>query len=413
MVDLIAMGICKDSVIEDYLSTLSRGARPEERHFAARQIADIALTSDDMNAVARALKALKSLLPLDPGLENALDKRLLALTDRGMMAENAGLAEAIALFIYSRSQARASAARPYIPTLLSFLAQNVETTGAYSYYTLMIVANNAPVYLGPYADPLIRTLNSPSYAAQTFAMRIIAALAPSHPEYVAGAREVLHDLSETSPQEIIKAEAAKAYRAVRDIPKAPRGHGCRLLDDPAIASLYETPVWQRAVGCHLSTAYSNDSFADRPQGRRSGTKRDSRPSKRSNLYQEFVEKLKQGESNQSFEDQLALLAPESIAQAVPSEIMPVEAITPSAPVVIASPAVDNLPDSATANLQEMMNEVQSDFSTRAGGLLDALGMGHLKRGNAFKAEPGNHKISAKEFVSAMEKLVRDQKSKAM
>jgi hypothetical protein len=57
-------------------------------------------------------------------------------------------------------------------------------------------------------------------------------------------------------------------------------------------------------------------------------------------------------------------------------------------------------------LQEMMNEVQNDFSSKAGDLLDSMGMGHLKRGSAVKVEEGSHKISAREFVLAMEKLFK-------
>jgi hypothetical protein len=208
----------------------------------------------------------------------------------------------------------------------------------------------------------------------------------------------------------------------------PADNSGRLPDDPAVVSLYEMPVWQRAVGSHLSTAYGSDlRSGNRRHGRRPGIKRDSRPSKRSNLYQEFVEKLKQGEQVQSFEEPFALLSQEVPAEAAPCEPAPAGAemppLPPAAemslpvmdePIVTAPLAEDILPDSPEAvYLQEMMNQVQNDFSSRAGGLLEALGMGHMKLGSNGKAEDGNRKLSGKELVSALEKLVREHKSKVL
>jgi hypothetical protein len=194
----------------------------------------------------------------------------------------------------------------------------METTGANAYYTLLQVAKNSPVDFGPYAARLIRTLDSLNPVACTFAMRIIARLAPAHPEYVVGAREVLRNLAEASPPGIIKAEATNAYHVVREVSGSLASRSTNLLDDPAIASLYEVPVWQRAVEGHLSTAYSEKAVeVIRPHTRRKEIKRGTRPSKRSNLYQEFVEKLKQGEGIQSFEEKLDLLSPEAIAAATP------------------------------------------------------------------------------------------------
>jgi hypothetical protein len=138
------MGICKDEVIENYVRALAGSAGPEERLTAARKIAHVALVSNDMKAVARALKALRLLLPLDPGVESSIDQRLLVLADNGTVAQNAELAWALALFIHGRTQERVSVARPYVPTLLKLLTEDVATTGAYSYYALMIVAERAP-----------------------------------------------------------------------------------------------------------------------------------------------------------------------------------------------------------------------------------------------------------------------------
>ena len=296
IVDLIAVGTGEDPVAEGHLSTPARGARPDNRRIAARKIVDYVLAVDDPKAVALGLKALMPLIPLDPRLEKVIDQRILALIDRGIAAKSAELAEAIALFLHRGAQERASLAKPYIPALLSFLGQNMETTGANAYYTLLLVAKNSPDDFGPHAALLLRTLDSPSPAASTFSMRIIATLAPAHPEYVVGARDILRNLAETSPPGVIKAEATNAYHAVRKVSQSPGGRSGNLPGDPAIASLYEMPVWQRAVESHLSTAYNGDAAdAPRHHGRRKNVTRETRPSKRSNLYQEFAEKLKHGE----------------------------------------------------------------------------------------------------------------------
>jgi hypothetical protein len=178
------------------------------------------------------------------------------------------------------------------------------------------------------------------------------------------------------------------------------------------------PVWQRAVGSHLSTAYGSDFRSDhRQHGRRPGIKRDGRPSKRSNLYQEFAGKLKQDESTVSFVEPFALLSLEVPAEAAPCEQAPaaeMSLLETNEPGVTVPLPDDILPDSPEAvYLQEMMKEVQNDFSSRAGGLLDALGMGHMNRGSNGKAEDGNRKLSGKELVSALEKLVREHKSKVL
>jgi hypothetical protein len=304
---------------------------------------DSVLAVNDPKAIALGLKTLMPLIPLDPRLEKALDQRIMALIDRGTAAKNAEMAEAIAMFLHRGAQEEASVARPYIPALLSFLAQNIETTGAYAYYTLMLVARDSPDYFGPHCDQLVRTLDSPSLAAKTFAMRIIAVLAPGHPEYVLGARDTLRNLAETSPSGLIKAEAANAYRAVREASKSSAGRSSRLPGDPAIASLYDTPVWRHAVESHLSTVYRCDAAdVDRAHGRRKGVKRKIRPSKRTDLYQEFVEKLKQGECVPSFKEQLDLLSPEAMALAAPCEPEPAAAITPppSPPLELSQPATN-------------------------------------------------------------------------
>ncbi len=199
------MGTGEDPVAEGHLSTPARGARQDNRRIAARKIVDYVLAVDDPKAVALGLKALIPLIPLEPRLARILDQRILALISRNMAAKSAELADAIALFLHRGAQERASPAKPYIPALLSFLGQNLETTGANAYFTLLLVAKNSPGDFGPHTALLLRTLDSPSPAASTFAMRIIATLAPAHPEYVVGARDILRNLAETSPPGVIKA----------------------------------------------------------------------------------------------------------------------------------------------------------------------------------------------------------------
>jgi hypothetical protein len=380
-----------------------------------------------MNAVARALNALRLLLPLDPGVENSLDKRLLALADNGTVAQNVELGRALALFLHCRTQERVSAARPYVPTLLKLLGEEMATTGAHSYYSLMIVAESAPQYFEHYGDTLVQLLDNPGFSAKTFSMRIIAVLASSHPEYVAGARETLHSLSENGAQELLRAEAAKAYKALRNVPRVEPDRKSTMLRDPAIASLYEVPVWQRAVEGHLTAAYSDTVLPVARRRSRRSIKREVLPSKRCDLYQEFVGKLKVEEQVKSFEDQIALMAPEATAQAEVQEVAPVEPVLASPPataeaplpaiempIVVMQPSRDGVPElTGAVGLQEMMDEVQIEFSSQAGNLLDALGMGHLKRGCGPNGEEVNRKISGKELVSALEKLVKQHNGKAM
>jgi hypothetical protein len=84
------------------------------------------------------------------------------------------------------------------------------------------------------------------------------------------------------------------------------------------------------------------------------------------------------------------------------------------PIVVMQPSKEGVPElTGVVGLQEMMDEVQIEFSTQAESLLDALGMGHLKRGCGPNGEDGNRKISGKELVAALEKLVKQHNGKAM
>jgi hypothetical protein len=186
------------------------------------------------------------------------------------------------------------------------------------------------------------------------------------------------------------------------------------------------PIRQRTVESRLLTACGSDQRPDNHQHiRYSGINRYNHPFKRSNLNRESVENPKPGEPTPSFKEQKALPSSELSAEAMADDRMPAEATMHSMPPVTEIPpqvanrpqvtaplAEDNLPNpTESVYLQEMINEVQSDFSSQAGSLLDALGMGHMKRGNSGKAEDGTYKFSGKELVLAMEKLVREHKSK--
>ena len=124
------------------------------------------------------------------------------------------LAEAIAAFVFRRARNNASIARPYIPALLSFLDYDISTTGASSYYTLIIVTRSRPEIFQPYASTLIAMLDSPRDAIKAFAIKIIAALAREHPEYVAGAEKKLESLSTGHPQQIVRKVSADAYHVL-------------------------------------------------------------------------------------------------------------------------------------------------------------------------------------------------------
>jgi hypothetical protein len=162
--------------------------------------------------------------------------------------------------------------------------------------------------------------------------------------------------------------------------------------------------------------------------RRCSIRRKARPSKRSDPYQEFVEKLKVEGQAQSFEEQIALIVPEATSPTEAPEVVPAEPVLASPPpataetpmpaiempIVVMQPSKDGVPElTGAVGLQEMMDEVQIEFSAQAESLLDALGMGHLKRGCGPNGEDGNRKISGKELVAALEKLVKQHNGKAM
>ncbi len=202
----------------------SRSPGSDKLPRVAGGIVALALNSEDMKIVACALNKLRPMLPLDPSQEDALDKRMSALIARGSAAKSPDLAEAVTHFLYCRAQQRARAAVPFIPALLSFLDLDLATTGSHSYYTLMILAENAPDDLLPFTDGLIDKMASPSYAVRTLAVRIIAALADKRPGSMTNAREPVRDLAENSGEGILKTEASHALQAIEGRLKSCEGH---------------------------------------------------------------------------------------------------------------------------------------------------------------------------------------------
>ena len=290
ILDLIATGTGEEGTIEKYISEMTSSASPDEMRFLARQIADTVLSSQDLGVIARALKTLTTLLPLDTDTENALDRRLMALIGYGAIAKSDDLAEAVALFVYGRTQADTGVARPYLPTLFSFLSQDIATTGAYSYYTLMIVASEVPEHYGSCADLLARALDSPSIASKVFAMRVIGELSLHRPEYVASARKTLRDLSASDQPGIVKAEATKAYYSLIDASKT-HDERERLIEELPVSRMYNTHVWKHAMEQHLSMAYGSDPPISQRAVWYPGTKRKPHSLKRVNVYVEFFDVL--------------------------------------------------------------------------------------------------------------------------
>jgi hypothetical protein len=380
ILDLIATGTGEDGAIEKHISEMASSASPDEMRSLSRQIADNVLSSQDLGVTARALKALTTLLPLDTDTENVLDRRLMALIGYGAMAKSDDLAEAVALFIYHRTQISADSARPYLPTLVSLLSQNIATTGAYSYYALMIVANEAPEHYGAFADLLVRALDSPGIAAKVFSMRVIAELASHRPEYVAGARRVLRDLSAAGQFKIIRTEATKAHYALIDSSKT-QDERERLIEERPVSRVYNTHVWQHAMEHHLSMAYGNDLLAYQRNGWHHGAKRKMRALKILSMHMEFSDFLRPNECDESIDGQTAALSMERTALAISSGTASDNAMRPSThdmtgvslPLAIEPsksvlPVAENTHDSAGAiRIEELMGEAMADLPMNVGG----------------------------------------------
>ena len=446
--DLTVTDGSNDTVTSKPVAAVAGSESQDEIQQVVDEIIEIALMSEDMSAVATALRALNPYLTLVHDKEAALDNRMLALIDQGSAAGSPELAEAIAQSVYERSRERIDVALPFIPALLSFLELDMSTIGAPSYYTLMIVATDAPDHLGPFVGTLIGKLAGPGLVARTFAARIITVLACNRPEYVADARDALRNLCETCPEGILKTEATKAYQAIEGHLMPGEGSGGCERDEQAIAPPQEIPAnpdatiiaSSRPAGARSSLSIDYDRLLSiiarllhiREEISYPTADFEKLDQMADDMWElarwieaEFPltkEALKAKEAAMSPDEIKALCEHEAPAAVIPQETAPGSATVPALPVVVER-QIQKTEVSATVSdcqadtsidavdvtaMRVMIEDVENDFSVTAGSILDAIGMGHLKPG--MRGE--DRKISAKEFISAFEKIIEEQKSGA-
>ncbi|OPY30955.1 MAG: hypothetical protein A4E28_00045 [Methanocella sp. PtaU1.Bin125] len=460
LTDTAVIDMSDNPVTDDQAADIVDNASREDLQPLIENFFDIALKSEDPGAVASALRVLGPYLSRDPGLGAAVDTRMLALIDQGLAAGTPALAEAIAKSVYDRSRERVNVAIPFIPALLSFLDMDMATIGAPSYYTLMIVAAGAPDDLGPFVGTLIGKLAGPGIAASTFAARIITVLARNRPEYVTDARDALRHLCETCTEGILKTEAAKAYQAIGGS-LLPDGdsEGCER-DETAIVRPHEAtanpaPITLsdvQSAGAPSGPSVDNTRllsiiarlFRIRGEARaaEAGDEALDEIAGDMSAFVQWVESkftLTEGSLNLK----RAAISPEEIdaiarrnapADAsklaaapgrVTTQVLPVVETPLPQPEVPGLPAAaetqpleteattkvsDNLSDSSfnaaeIAAMRDLMAEFEDNFSVVAGSLLEDMGMGHLRSGRVGE----DHKISAKEFVSAFDKLINENR----
>lgn len=384
-------------------------------------IVALALNSEDMKIVTCALNMLRPLLPLDPSQEDVLEKRLSALIASGSAAKNPDLAEAVTHFLYRRGQQRASAVVPFIPALLSFLDQDLATTGAHSYYTLMILAEDAPDDLLPFADVLIGKMASPSYAVRALAVRIIAALADKRPGSMTNAREPLCDLVDNSGEGILKIEASKALQSIEGRLKSSEGDGAIAGWTATVANSHRPAgyAWFQAILARLMNLLRVIS--------RSGGNLKAKSLIADDLQgiTWWIEAEFPVNGDVPFVEN-AWTLPEEPVRFFPSKIntkavwerciMP-SWVTPDVLVIakqqspeMARPVNDNDPraiffadEAEMALMREAIEKVGNDFSVKASRILDGLGMEYLEP--AVKGVAEDRMISARELKLAREKIL--------
>jgi hypothetical protein len=449
--DLFGADGDSNSVAGEFKTAVAGGTAPDERQHDADSLVVFALNLDDPVAVAQALKAIELLLPLDPGQEKALDQRTLALIADGTAQNYPALAEAIAAFVFRRARNNASIARPYIPALLSFLDYDISTTGASSYYTLIIVTRSRPEDLQPYASTLIAMLDSPRDATKAFAIKIIAALAREHPEYVAGAEKKLESLSSSHPQPIVRKISADAYHVLHH----------NLSRDDTDGQVEGRPGGLQIIPANTGDTGHRPSISEEPDHRsmsqigsginaviaRVLDKVDELINLKMYVNLSIIGRASDNEEMREVLGHFSEIAPwvkeefrspKETAEAVelpPSPdatttvtlsdtltkkmvqdafrkdtfkfALPIEAATTIADTnqVLTVQALDQ---TQVAELQRIMKEVEQDFSISASTILSTIGLDHLNPESSLTAEGGNRQISAKEFVAAIEMIIKEQ-----
>jgi ribosomal protein L40E len=368
LIDQISTGKCDDLVVSELKVAVSELADPTEKELILTALKDIALKSGNPASIAASIKALMAFPPMEPGLEDTLEIRILELITSKIAFSNRSLQEAMAEFLYQRISQRVDRAEPFVDALVQFLDERTGTGGTTAYHSLMIVAANRPEYFQQQSGLMIKMLGNINRTTRVQTTRLIAVLAMSHPEYVASAEKTLLHLSSFNPDAELKNSASEAHQILSS----------RLRPDE--------PTPMDDMERRRQEPDTTGSLADIMRRKMNKDKKvpyESRIDKRLlSMATNFARKADRAyktegdvaEQEESDADAINKIMDDfsDIAQSIKAEGEP---SSQTASTEAAPHGVQESPEEV--ELRRMMEKVKDDFSINAGSILDALGMGHL------------------------------------
>jgi len=376
LADRIGTGKCDDLAVSELKVAMAEVTDPAERERVLLQLREIVMAPGNLAATGYAIKALLALRPLADGAEGELELRARELiTDPAAFSDRA-LQEAIAGLLYLRVSEKVDRAEPFTGALLQILDGQAGTGGTTAYNTLMIVAANRPELFQPHAGTLVRKLGSIDRETRLHATRLVAVLAMSHPEYVAGAEGTLQSISSFNPDGELKNSASEALQILssrlRPKEQAPEAVPRHREQEPA-GGLAE--IMRRRAGVSEKKPAGESRIDKRLLSMATNFARKADRAYQADLEAEETEKETIGKIVDDFSE---------IAASIKAEASPTKAPEPMA---IEAAAPGTIESTEEAELRQMMEKVKDDFSINAGSILDALGMGHLARKAAAPEVP--------------------------
>ena len=370
LLDQISTGKCDDLVVSELKVAVAEQADPIEKEQILTSLKDIALKSGNPASVAASIKALLAFPPMEIGLEDTLEIRILELITSKIAFSNRSLQEAMAEFLYLQVSQRVDRAEPFVEALIQFLDERTGTGGTTAYHSLMIVAANRPEYFQPHAGLLIKLLGNINRNTRLQTMRLIAVLAMSHPEYVAGAEKTLLHISSFNPDGELKNSASEAHQILSS----------RLRPDE--------PTPMDDMERRRKEPDTSGSLADIMRSKQNKDKKAPHESKINQRLLALATSFSR-KGDRAYKTEGDGIGPEETDAAAINKIMDdfsdiAQSIKaeggPASPAESAEAASQELPEShEEAELRRMMDKVKDDFSINAGSILDALGMGHLAK----------------------------------
>ena len=375
LMNQISTGKCDDLVVSELMLVVSELTDPTRKELILTELKDIALKSGNAASVAASIKVLLAFPPMEMGLEDTLEIRILELITNKIAFSNRALQGTMAEFLYLRISGRVDRAEPFVDALIRFLDERTGTGGTTAYNSLMIVAANRPEYFRQHAGLLIKMLGSINTATRIQTTRIIAVLAMSHPEYVAGAEKTLLHISSFNPDGELKNSASEALQILssklRPDEPTPIDDMERRREEPDTSGSL-ADIMRRRMGTDKKVPH--DSRIDK----RLLSMATNFAGKADHAYKTEGDEVGQEESDaeaiNKIMDDFSEIAQSIKAEAQPAEYT--EIVEAAQPEVQESEGEE---ESEENELRRMMESVKDDFSINAGSILDALGMGHLAR----------------------------------